>query len=63
MEEAGKLRRSLITGTRIPEKIIDIPFSVFRVDKKELAYSRNVGLKDVLADVPGLFLQSRFGGY
>lgn len=53
----------VITGTRIPEKIINIPFSVFRVDKKELAYSRNIGVKDVLADVPGLFLQSRYGSH
>jgi iron complex outermembrane recepter protein len=62
MEEA-ETQEIVITGTRIPGKIIDIPFSVYRVDKKELAYSRNVGLKDVLADVPGLFLQSRYGGY
>lgn len=60
--EHAETQEITITGTRIPEKIIDVPFSVFRVDKKELAYSRNVGLKDVLADVPGLFLQSRFGG-
>lgn len=61
-EEEAETQEIIITGTRIPEKIIDVPFSVFRVDKKELAYTRNVGLKDVLADVPGLFLQSRFGG-
>ena len=28
----------VITGTRTAEKIIDIPFSVFRVDKKELIF-------------------------
>ncbi|MDQ3019584.1 MAG: TonB-dependent receptor [Bacteroidota bacterium] len=61
-EEEAETEEIIITGTRIPERIIDVPFSVFRVDKKELAYTRNVGLKDVLADVPGLFLQSRFGG-
>src|SRR5664279_4764961 len=52
-----------ILGTRTVEKIIDLPFSVFRVDKKELAYGKKVSAKDVLADVPGLFLQSRYGNH
>ena len=52
----------VITGTRTFEKIIDIPYSVFRVDKNELNYGRKVSAKDVLADVPGLFLQTRYGG-
>ncbi len=51
----------VITGTRTFEKIIDIPYSVFRVDKKELGYGRKISAKDVLADVPGLFLQNHFG--
>jgi iron complex outermembrane recepter protein len=51
----------VITGTRTFEKIIDIPFSVFRVDKKELDFGKKVSAKNVLADVPGLFLQSRYG--
>ncbi len=51
----------VITGTRTYKKIIDIPYSVFRVDKREMQYGRNVTGKDILADVPGLFLQSRFG--
>ena len=62
-KEESETEEIVITGTRIPGKIIDVPFSVYRVDKKEMAYARNVGLKDVLADVPGLFLQSRYGGY
>ncbi|MEP7145570.1 MAG: TonB-dependent receptor [bacterium] len=61
--EEAETEEIVITGTRTPEKIIDVPFSVFRVDKKELAYSRNIGVKDVLADVPGLFLQSRYGSH
>ncbi|MER3524873.1 MAG: hypothetical protein C4326_12690 [Ignavibacteria bacterium] len=48
-------------GTRSTERIIDIPYSVFSVDKKELSFGRKVSAKDVLADVPGMFLQSRFG--
>ncbi|MCX6163569.1 MAG: Plug domain-containing protein, partial [Ignavibacteriae bacterium] len=51
----------VITGTRTLEKIIDIPYSVFRVDKKELQFGKKVSAKNVLADVPGLFLQSRYG--
>lgn len=51
-----------ITGTRTSKKIIDIPYSVFRVDKKELTYGKKVSAKDLLADVPGLFLQTRYGG-
>ena len=50
-------------GTRSMERIIDIPYSVFRVDKKELSFGRRVSAKDVLADVPGLFLQSRYGNH
>ncbi len=61
--EEGETDEIVITGTRIPEKIINVPFSVFKVDRKELAYSRNIGLKDVLTDVPGLFLQSRYGSH
>jgi len=51
----------VITGTRTYKKIIDIPYSVFRVSKNEMIYGRNVNARDVLADVPGLFLQSRYG--
>lgn len=53
----------VVIGTRSVEKIIDIPYSVFRVDKKELSYGKKVSAKDVLADVPGLFLQSRYGNH
>jgi len=51
----------VITGTRTLEKIIDIPYSVFRVDPKELQFGKKVSAKNVLADVPGLFLQSQYG--
>ena len=50
-------------GTRTVERMIDIPYSVFRVDKKELAYGKKISARDVLADVPGLFLQSRYGNH
>ncbi|QQS35358.1 MAG: TonB-dependent receptor [Ignavibacteriales bacterium] len=55
------LEEVTVVGTRTKEKIIDIPYSVFSVEKKELAYGKKVSARNVLADVPGLFLQSRYG--
>jgi iron complex outermembrane receptor protein len=55
------LEEVTIVGTRTKEKIIDIPYSVFSVEKKELMFGKKVSAKSVLADVPGLFLQSRYG--
>lgn len=56
-----KIEEVVVTGTRTYKKIIDIPYSVFRVEKKEITYGRNISARDVLADVPGLFLQYRYG--
>lgn len=56
-----KIQDVVVVGTRATEKIIDIPYSVFRVDSKELSYGKKVSARDVLADVPGLFLQNRYG--
>jgi len=52
-----------VIGTRAEQRIIDIPYSVFRVDKKELPFGKKMSARDVLADVPGLFLQSRYGSH
>jgi iron complex outermembrane recepter protein len=64
-EEADSLEFGLeevtIVGTRTKEKIIDIPYSVFSVEKKELMFGKKVSARNVLMDVPGLFLQSRYG--
>lgn len=56
-----EIQEVTILGTRTSEKIIDLPFSVFRVDKSDLDYGKKESAEDVLADVPGLFLQSRYG--
>ena len=56
------LEEVTVVGTRTKERIIDIPYSVFSVDKYELSFGKKVSAKSVLADVPGLFLQSRYGG-
>jgi len=53
----------VVVGTRSRERIIDIPYSVFTIDPKELEYGRRISARDVLADVPGLFLQSRYGNH
>lgn len=58
-----ELEQVTTIGTRSTERIIDIPYSVFSVDKKELSFGRKVSAKDVLADVPGMFLQSQFGSH
>ncbi len=50
-------------GTRSAERIIDLPYSVFSVDSKELSFGRKTSAKDVLADVPGMFLQSLYGNH
>lgn len=55
------LEEIVITGTRTDKKIIDIPFSVFRIEKKELLFGRDFNAKDILQDVPGLFIQTKFG--
>jgi iron complex outermembrane receptor protein len=53
----------MVTGTRVEQKIIDIPFSVQRIDQSAWVASRKIGLNDVLPTVPGLFLQSRYGNH
>ena len=66
-EEADTLEYGMdevtVVGTRTKERIIDIPYSVFSVEKKELKFGKKVSAKDVLADVPGLFLQNRYGNH
>ncbi len=44
----------MVTGTRVEQKIIDIPFSVQRIDQSSWIASRKLGLNDVLPTVPGL---------
>ena len=53
----------VVTGTRTHKKIIDIPYSVQRIDNSQFKYDRKVSVDDVLGTVPGLFLQSRYGNH
>lgn len=53
----------VITGTRLEQKIIDIPYPVLRINQTNWITSRKIGVQDVLITVPGLFLQPRYGNH
>lgn len=53
----------VVTGTRAPRRIIDIPYSVVRIDQGQYRFDKKVSVNDVLGNVPGLFLQSRYGNH
>ena len=59
----NELNEVVITGTRTSRKIIDIPYSVVRLNFTDYQYDRKIGASDVLPAVPGLFLQSRYGNH
>ena len=58
-----ELNEVVITATRVPERIIDIPFSVVRLNYSNYQYDRKIGANNMLSSVPGLFLQSRYGNH
>ena len=53
----------VVTATRVEKKIIDIPYPVIRLKNTQYKFSRKVTVDDVLENVPGLFLQSRYGNH
>ncbi|MFN0151849.1 MAG: TonB-dependent receptor family protein [bacterium] len=53
----------VITGTRTKKKIIDVPYAMERVEMADHKYDRKVSIDDVLGDIPGLFMQSRYGNH
>ena len=59
----NELDEVVITGTRVSKKIIDIPYSVVRINYLNYRYDRKIGSDDLLSPVPGLFLQSRYGNH
>jgi iron complex outermembrane receptor protein len=59
----GDLDEVVITGTRMPRKIIDIPYPVVRLNYTNYKFERKVGADDVLSGIPGMFLQSRYGNH
>ncbi len=61
--QVNELDEIVITATRVPKKIIDIPYSVVRINYLSYRYDRKIGAGDILPSVPGLFLQSRYGNH
>ena len=53
----------VVTATRVEKKIIDIPYPVIRINNTQYEYARRVTLSDVVENVPGLFLQNRYGNH
>jgi iron complex outermembrane receptor protein len=51
------------TGTRTSKRIIDVPYSIERIDNTQYKFDRKVSVSDVLGSVPGLFMQSRYGNH
>lgn len=58
-----ELDEVVITATRVSSRIIDIPYSVVRLNFTSFKYDRKIGSNDMLSMVPGLFLQSRYGDH
>jgi iron complex outermembrane receptor protein len=58
-----EMQEVVVTGTRTHKKIIDIPYSVNRLSSVNYKYDTKIAVSDVLACVPGLFMQSRYGNH
>lgn len=52
-----------VTGTRTTKKIIDVPFPTMILDTRDYRFERKTAVNDVMQDVPGLFMQSRYGNH
>jgi iron complex outermembrane receptor protein len=53
----------VVTGTRSPKKVLDVPYPVERIPVTAFSYDRKVAVDDALKAIPGLFLQSRYGNH
>ncbi len=51
----------VVTGTRTVESLLHAPAAISVVDRAAFANTRGISLKDPLAGVPGVFVQSRSG--
>ncbi|MBI3193113.1 MAG: TonB-dependent receptor, partial [Ignavibacteriae bacterium] len=58
-----QINEIIVTGTRTTKKIIDIPYSVERIDNTQYKFEKKVSVNDVLEGIPGLFLQNRYGNH
>jgi iron complex outermembrane receptor protein len=53
----------VVTATRVEKKIIDIPYPVIRINNTQYQYQRRVSVDDVIQNVPGVFMQNRYGNH
>jgi len=53
----------VVTATRVEKKIIDIPYPVYRINQKQYQYARKVAINDVIRNIPGVFMQNRYGNH
>lgn len=53
----------VITGTRTYRKIVDVPYSVERIDVSQFRFDRKTSVDDVLGTIPGVFFQNRYGNH
>lgn len=56
-----QLNQIIITATRAPEKLMDVPFAVSIISRDGLKDKKGYGLDEVLSSVPGVLAQSRSG--
>jgi len=55
------LEEIVVTATRIPTELVDLPFAAASVGKEAIQRGRQqLGLDEALATVPGLFFQNRY---
>jgi iron complex outermembrane recepter protein len=53
----------VVTATRVERKIIDIPYPVIRLKNTQYKFLKKVSVDNILENIPGLFLQSRYGNH
>ncbi len=53
----------VVTGTRSLKKIIDVPFSVARINNYEFRFEKKNSVNDALVATPGVFFQDRYGNH
>jgi len=60
-DSTGVLEEIVVTATRIPTELTDLPFAVGSVDGEQVQRARQqLGLDESLVSVPGLFFQNRY---
>lgn len=51
------------TGTRTTRRIIDVPYSIERIDNTQYKFDKKTSVDNVLGTIPGLFFQNRYGNH